>query len=241
MVWHIGCSGFYYRHWKEAFYPPGIPQRRWFEFYCRHFQTVELNGTFYKSPTVSGLKKWYDDSPQGFTFAVKAPRLITHYRQFNNTTNLLTDFYDTIANDLQQKLGTVLFQLPPRFAYSEERLQKILDNLNPTFNNVVEFRHSTWWQQRIFNQLASRHITFCGMSHPTLPDAVIQNADVLYYRLHGAEQLYASAYSKQDLVNFGKRINQTHAWQAYIYFNNDIGAAAIKNAQELIDIVNNHD
>ncbi|MBS7564964.1 DUF72 domain-containing protein [Mucilaginibacter sp. Bleaf8] len=237
MIWHIGCSGFYYRHWKEVFYPVGVPQRKWFDFYCQHFNTVELNGTFYKSPTVTGLKKWYDDSPQGFTFAVKAPRLITHYRQFNNTADLINEFYDTITNGLQHKLGTVLFQMPPRFAYTEERLHKLLNSLQPPFNNVIELRHSSWWQQPVYDQLSRHNITFCGMSHPTLPDTVIQNTDVLYYRFHGVEQLYASLYTTQELITFAEQVKSTSAQQAYIYFNNDIGASAIRNAKELIEIV----
>jgi uncharacterized protein YecE (DUF72 family) len=236
MIWHIGCSGFYYRHWKNVFYPDGLPQRKWFDFYCQHFDTVELNGTFYKSPTVTGLKKWYDDSPQGFTFAVKAPRLITHYRQFNNSVDLINEFYDTITNGLQSKLGAVLFQMPPRYTYSEERLQKILNCLQPPFTNVIELRHSSWWQQGVYDRLAERGIAFCGMSHPTLPDTVVQNTDTIYYRFHGVQQLYASAYSIDELAHFTEQVINTSAQKVYVYFNNDIGASAIKNAKELLQL-----
>ncbi|WP_158828006.1 DUF72 domain-containing protein [Mucilaginibacter lacusdianchii] len=237
MIWHIGCSGFYYRHWKSVFYPDGLPQRKWFEFYCQHFNTVELNGTFYKSPTVTGLKKWYDDSPRGFNFSVKAPRLITHYRQFNNSADLISEFYDTVANGLQDKLGAILFQMPPRYTYSEERLQKILTNLQAPLSNVIELRHPSWWQKSVYDRLAEQGITFCGMSHPTLPDAVVQNTDIIYYRFHGVQQLYASAYSLEELRLFAQQVKQTSAKQAYVYFNNDIGASAIRNAKDLLAII----
>jgi uncharacterized protein YecE (DUF72 family) len=237
MQWHIGCSGFYYRHWKEIFYPHKLPQRLWFNYYQQQYSTVELNGTFYKAPTAEGLRKWYLGSPAAFTFAVKAPRLITHYRQFNNSHELIRDFYDAIHNGLQEKLGAVLFQLPPKFSYTEERLERMLQNLEHNHINVLELRHNSWWQPHIYQRMAEQHVAFCGMSHPSLPDTVVQNTDTIYYRFHGNRQLYASKYTLDELTQFVHTVRQTQAKQVYVYFNNDIGGAAIENARELMEIV----
>ncbi|GAB2687721.1 DUF72 domain-containing protein [Mucilaginibacter koreensis] len=237
MQWHIGCSGFYYRHWKEIFYPHKLPQRLWFNYYQQHFSTVEINGTFYKAPTAESLRKWYQDSPPEFTFAVKAPRLITHYRQFNNSHELIRNFYDAVHSGLEEKLGAVLFQLPPSFSYSEERLNRILQNLEHNYINVLELRHESWWQYPVYQRLAEQNITFCGLSHPTLPDTVVQNTGMLYYRFHGNMQLYTSKYTLDELKRFVDCVIQTGAKQVFVYFNNDIGGAAVENAKELMKIV----
>ena len=236
MKWHIGCSGFYYKHWKGVFYPDKLPQTKWFPYYCEHFNTLELNNTFYSFPKVKSLSKWYTDSPTDFVFTVKAHRIITHYKQFHNTIDTVNELYHIVSDSLQEKLGPVLFQMPPKFAYTEERLERILTNLNPKFNNVVEMRHESWWKPEIYNELSKHQISFCGMSHPTLPNDVIQNTDTLYYRLHGNQQLYSSAYTTAELHKLDKKVKATDAKQAFIYFNNDIGASAIYNARELKDI-----
>src|SRR5436189_4790855 len=114
MQYYIGCSGFHNKDWKKEFYPAGLPQTKWFEYYCTRFNTLELNTTFYRFPRIEFLQKWYQKSPAGFIFSVKAPRLITHYKQFNETTDLLHDFYSTIREGLKEKLGAVLFQLPAK-------------------------------------------------------------------------------------------------------------------------------
>ena len=119
MEWQIGCSGFHYKHWKERFYPEGLPQKKWFDYYYQHFKTLELNVTFYRFPQLSFLQNWHANSPADFRFAVKAPRAITHYRKFINTVDFISSFYDTINNGLQQKLGPVLFQMPPNFQFDE--------------------------------------------------------------------------------------------------------------------------
>src|ERR1044072_6786414 len=93
--WWIGCSGFHYKHWVGKFYPGDLPQRKWFEFYCEHFDTLELNVTFYRFPQLSSLQSWYKRSPAKFQFAVKAPRAITHYKKFNDIERLISDFYST--------------------------------------------------------------------------------------------------------------------------------------------------
>jgi uncharacterized protein YecE (DUF72 family) len=233
----IGCSGFYYKHWKGVFYPEDLPQRNWFPFYCQYFNTLELNNTFYSFPKASSLQKWYDESPEHFVFTVKAHRVITHYKKFNNVIDRVNELYDVTGHVLKEKLGPVLFQLPPNFHYSDEHLQKMISNLDPAFTNVVEMRHESWWKPEVYQELAKYGITYCGMSHPTLPANVVANTETLYYRMHGNQQLYASAYSREELLQLRDKVKETNVKQAFIYFNNDIGASAIFNAKELKELV----
>ena len=238
MKWWIGCSGFYYNHWRNIFYPDDLPKTKWFDYYKERFNTLELNVTFYRFPQLSVFENWYQKSPRKFSFSVKAPRLITHYKQFNDTAEMMAGYYATIKEGLQDKLGSVLFQLPPRAAYTPERLEKILDTLDNSFNNVLEFRHPSWWNEEVYRILGKNKITFCGLSHPSLPDEVIQNTPVVYYRFHGTPELDKSPYDHIFLEKVSKEIEENKkVKQAFLYFNNDIDGSAIKNARELHDIV----
>jgi uncharacterized protein YecE (DUF72 family) len=235
MKWHIGCSGFHYKDWKIKFYPEGLPQKKWFDYYCEHFDTLELNVTFYRFPQLSFLQNWYQKSPEQFRFSVKAPKAITHFKQFHDSADMITSFYDTINDGLRDKLGPVLFQLPPRFSYDEDRLERIIKNLNRSFNNVVEFRHVSWWREDVYNALAAHRITFCGMSHPTLPDDVIQNTTSVYYRFHGVPDLYRSPYSKEFLQKVIDKVKHNgNTEECWFYFNNDFDAVGVQNAKEMI-------
>lgn len=240
--WRIGCSGFHYKHWRGIFYPDKLAQNKWFNFYCEHFNTLELNVTFYRFPRLSFLKTWYDKSPPKFSFAVKAPRLITHYKKFTGAEKFIADFYGTVAEGLKDKAGCILFQLSPRSAYTYERLQNIIANLDNSFNNVLEFRHESWWNAEVYKELAKHKITFCGMSHPLLPDEIIKNTPLLYYRMHGIPELYKSSYKKPTLKKIVNEIATSgKIKKAFIYFNNDVDASAVKNAKEMIKMVQNHD
>lgn len=239
MNWYIGCSGFHYKHWKDVFYPKGLAQRLWFTYYSEQFSTLELNVTFYRFPQVAFLKNWYSISPENFRFAVKAPRTITHYKQFHNCTAMLSDFYGIIVQGLEEKLGPVLFQMPPRFTYTEEKLARIIDSMDLAFRNVLEFRHPSWWQQSIFETLAKHHISFCGMSHPELPDSLIHTTNLLYYRFHGVPDLYRTLYSHAYLNNTVSTISQQpDLSEAWLYFNNDMEAHAPQNALEMLRLLN---
>ncbi|MBD0333582.1 MAG: DUF72 domain-containing protein, partial [Chitinophagaceae bacterium] len=124
--WHIGCSGFYYKEWKEIFYPKGLPQKQWFEYYCQHFSTLEINNTFYRFPELKALQSWYQRSPAHFLFSVKVPKVITHEQKFIGTEELLKQFYDVALQGLGEKLGPILFQLPPHLTYNAEKLHQII-------------------------------------------------------------------------------------------------------------------
>ena len=229
--WFVGCSGFYYKHWRSGFYPKDVPVRRWFEYYCTYFNTVELNVTFYRFPKLESLQSWYNRSPDDFKFTVKAWKGITHYKKFTNSKTATRDFYKVISDGLKEKLGTVLFQLPPSFRFSDENLARILDTLDPAFDNVIEFRHESWWNEDVVKKLKACHIAFCGISHPSLPDEVMKTSEVVYYRFHGVPQLYRSSYTipqMKAIADTIKKFRSVH--NVYIYFNNDIEVSAIQNA-----------
>ena len=230
----IGCSGFHNKDWKEKFYPAVLPQSRWFEYYCSKFNTLELNTTFYRFPRVESLKRWYAKSPENFVFSVKVPRLITHYKQLNDSARMLNDFYNSIREGLQDKLGAVLFQFPSRISYSEDFLSRIVETVDEDFLNVVEFRHASWWKSRVYSVLRTEGIIFCGISHPDLPGGIVRNNSTIYYRFHGLKKLYFSQYSKKDIDAFANTLAQESSVKTgYIYFNNTATLAAVRNAVQL--------
>lgn len=238
MEWHIGCSGFHYKDWRGKFYPEKMAIKNWFGYYCEHFKTIELNVTFYRFPQLSFLQNWYNKAPADFRFSVKAPKAITHFKQFHDTARMISDFYGTINDGLQEKLGPVLFQLPPRFSYNEERLDRIIKSLNPSFNNVTEFRHESWWRKDVYQTLAEHNITFCGQSHPLLPDDVIKNTPSVYYRFHGVPVLYRSPYSKDFLQKVVEAVKgDKKEREGWFYFNNDYDAVGVWNAKEMTEMI----
>ena len=226
-----GCSGFSYPEWKGMFYPEKLASRKWFEYYCEKFNTVELNTTFYRFPQVTHLKGWYDRSPRDFRFAVKAPRIITHYKRFNNAADEMQRFYDTVYEGLSDKLGSILFQLHPRMPYSEESLERILGTLHPDFTNVLEFRHTSWWRSDVLKALKQQGVVFCNISYPGLPEDIYRTARTVYYRFHGLPRLYYSDYDQDTLTEVHKAI---HAFrqvkEAYVYFNNTALGHAVNDA-----------
>jgi uncharacterized protein YecE (DUF72 family) len=233
MQWKIGCSGYHYPDWKRLFYPEDLPQRKWFEYYCTHFNTLELNATYYKFPRLEPMRRWHERSPAGFTFAVKAPRHITHFKKFRDAQQMLTDFNGTAREALAEKLGCVLFQFPSNFVYDEERLLRITEVLDASVKNVFEFRHESWWNEAVYAALRRSNVVFCGMSHPLLPDDVIVTADTLYYRFHGVPHLYTSQYESPRLEQVAQAMSSAGNGKALIYFNNTADGHAIANAKQL--------
>ena len=232
--WKIGCSGFAYKEWKEEFYPPKLAQKNWFNFYTQHFNTLELNVTFWRFPTLNSLTAWYEKAPEQFVFSAKVPRWITHFRKLHDSEKMLEDFYGLLKEGIKEKMGAVLFQMPPQFKYSEENLQRVISSANPDFQNVVEFRDESWWRPDVQILLSKNKITFCGVSFPKIiyDDAVI-NLPLAYYRFHGVPKLFYSEY-EEAFVN--KIIDQHAASKklktAYIYFNNTASVAALHNARQ---------
>lgn len=236
--WWIGCSGFHYKGWRGRFYPDGLPATRWFEYYCQFFNTVELNVTFYRFPRLNDLVTWYERSPAEFRFSVKAPRLITHFKKFKDAKREANDFYDTVARGLWDKLGAILFQIHPRIEFSDQNMERILATLDFGFQNVIEFRHESWWRADVAATLKEHNVTFCGISYPGLPDDVIKSASTMYYRFHGVPDLYLSSYSEAGLISVADKIRKVRGLEdVYCYFNNDIDVAAVANAAFLNKLI----
>ena len=237
MQWKIGCSGYQYAEWKGIFYPHGLSQQKWFEHYAKHFNSLELNTTFYRFPKIDFLKSWYKRSPEEFTFTVKAPRLITHYKRLKEAQDALKNFYDTVNEGLQEKLGFILFQFPSSFTFEEHRLERIISLLDHSKKNVVEFRHESWWMESVYKAFSERNISYCSISHPGLPDDVLKTSENVYYRFHGVPFLYSSKYKENELEKVAQSIqNLKGVKEAYVYFNNTAEAAAIQNAKQFQEL-----
>lgn len=237
--WHIGCSGFSYKEWKGEFYPKGLAQKDWLGYYAEHFNTLELNVTFYRFPTLVLLQNFYRKVPGDFSFSAKVPRTVTHLKKFTGTHGLMQDFYTLLQQGLGEKLGCVLFQLPPSTVYSEEALEGLISHTNPGFKNAVEFRHQSWWRDDVKTILAANNISFCGVSFPANPfDGAVLNTPVCYYRFHGVPVLFHSRYDEAFVEKIYNEINDDkRVTEAWIYFNNTASGAAIENANYLQTLI----
>jgi len=231
---HIGCSGWYYWHWKNCFYLNEMPRSEWFDHYASRFKTVELNAPFYSWPTIATVKTWIRQAGRRkFVYTVKVCELITHIKRFEGTAELVKDF-GYIADLLGERMGCFLFQLPPSYHYTPERLNNIVTQLDTSRRNVVEFRHSSWWNEDVYTAFRNAGIIFCSCSGPKLPDELVKTTDEIYIRFHGIKQWYRHDYSKEELAEWVKRIHDSGATRVWAYFNNDRDCYAIKNARELL-------
>jgi uncharacterized protein YecE (DUF72 family) len=231
---HVGCSGWFYWHWRGAFYPAGLPTKDWFAHYSQRFKTVELNAPFYSWPTVAAVQAWLRQiGRRKFIYTVKASELITHIKRFAGTKTLVRDF-GHIADLLGPRMGCFLFQLPPSFHYSRARLDRIVAQLHPTRRNVVEFRHRSWWNGHVIDAFRAARVIFCSCSGPRLPEVLVKTADDVYIRFHGRNQWYRHDYTPAELGEWTERIQASGAARVWAYFNNDRNGYAIKNARELL-------
>ena len=228
-----GCSGFYNKHWKGIFYPEKLASKDWFTHYAQQLPTLELNNTFYQFPTEARLKTWYNKCPDDFVFSVKAHKSITHSHRFKNCEAQVNDFYDVCEKGLKDKLACVLFQLPPSIQYSDEKLEEILSYMKQGFKNVIEFRHQTWWNKKVYDRLAASDITFVSVNHPKLATDLITNTTTAYVRLHGNPDMFYSNYETEMLKDLHQQIEDSKQLkEAFVYFNNTAGDAGILNAVE---------
>ena len=229
----IGCSGWFYWHWRGGFYPADLPTSRWFPHYAGRFKTVELNAPFYSWPTVATVESWMRQAGRRqFVYTVKVCELITHVKRFAGTKTLVCDF-GLIADLLGSRMGCFLFQLPPSFRYTSARLNRILGQLDPRRRNVVEFWHKSWWNEAVYEAFRETGTIFCSCSGPRLPDELIKTADDIYIRFHGLKNWYRHDYSTAELAAWAKRIEESRASTVWVYFNNDRDGYAIKNARVL--------
>jgi uncharacterized protein YecE (DUF72 family) len=228
---HIGCSGWFYWHWRNIFYPDSMPTSAWFNHYAGRFKTVELNAPFYSWPTVNTVNTWRKQAGRRrFVYTVKVSELITHTRRFEDCAELIKDF-GYIADLLGPYMGCFLFQCPPSERYSPEKLRLILSQLDPCRRNVVEFRHASWWKDEVFSAFRETGTIFCSCSGPRLPDTLVKTADEIYVRFHGTRQWYRHDYTKEELAIWASRIRESVPTQVWAYFNNDRDGYAIKNAR----------
>ncbi|WP_299227950.1 DUF72 domain-containing protein [Sulfurihydrogenibium sp.] len=234
---YIGCSGFFYYGWKGRFYPLDLKPNQWFTYYATKFKTVEINSTFYNFPKKISIKRFYKISPEDFKFSVKVNKAITHIKRFNDVQKDLNEFYEIVSQNLEEKLGVFLFQLPPSFKYSEDNLEKILSQIDKRYKNAIEFRHKSWWNQEVYDAFRKENLIFCSISAPKLPEKLIQTSTDLYIRFHG-KVWYNYQYSKDELISWAEKIKNLEYENSFIYFNNDYNAYAPKNALELIELLN---
>ncbi len=232
----IGTSGWTYPHWKDIFYPLTCPKSRWLEYYTKHFDTVELNATFYRLPKAKTFEGWNRRTPDLFLWAVKASKYITHTRRLTEPAEPLERFY-SVASALREKLGPILFQLPPSLPFDEERFAGFCECLSPSHRHALEVRHPSWINDRLFAILEAHNMAFCiSDTAGRYPFHEAVTADFIYIRLHGSKQLYASDYTETELQTWARKIRK---WgrDTYLYFDNDFEGHAVKNAKRLKEIL----
>ncbi len=236
MQYYVGTSGWHYDHWRHRFYPQGLTKAKWLEFYARHFTTVELNNSFYRLPSEAAFANWHHSSPPGFTFAVKVSRFITHIKRLKDSEQPVATFLDR-AGGLGEKLGPLLYQLPPNMPRDDERLASFLSILPEGLRHVVEFRHQSWLEEGVFQILRNYNTGLCVFDMPGLCCPVLATADFAYIRLHGSTGLYWSCYSDDELADWARKLAglATKLKAVYVYFNNDAEAFAVRNAVTLRD------
>ena len=261
----IGTSGWTYKDWQGLFYPKDLSQRKWLEYYGRHFKTVEVNSTFYRQMKPETFKNWAETVPQDFVFAVKVSRFITHIKRLKDCREPAKVMIESFSG-LGQKLGPVLFQLPPRFKADSERLEDFLVhcsqlivhskrksmNREPrTVNRIAfEFRDQSWFDESIYKILrkynAALVIAESGSFWPSSaeasegkPSEEVITADFVYIRFHGEGGSYASKYTDKELESWANRIRKwrKRGLDVYAYFNNDVAGFAIENAKTLISLI----
>ncbi|OGP91664.1 MAG: hypothetical protein A2156_15295 [Deltaproteobacteria bacterium RBG_16_48_10] len=236
----IGTSGYNYPHWWNGiFYPAGLPQRKWLEFYAEHFDTVELNVSFYRLPAKEVFKNWSKRTPRHFSFGLKGSRFITHIKRLKECREPLSLLMEH-ASPLKEKLGAVLWQLPPRFRFQKERLEEfcvLLSTLprSKSLRHAFEFRDESWFCREAIQILEEFKFALCVAHGSGLPYLETVTSEFIYLRLHGGETLYGSNYSDQELREWAVKIQ---GWEkggktVFVYFNNDAYGFAIKNALTL--------
>jgi len=234
---HIGTSGWHYNHWRGHFYPQKLPAVKMLEFYMARLDTVELNNSFYKLPSVECFENWRHATPSGFCFAVKASRFLTHNKKLKDPENALQNFLPR-AEALEEKLGPILFQLPPRWRVNVERLEQFLQVLPRRHRYAFEFREPSWNTAAVYATLRRYNAAYCIFELDRFVSPLEITADFAYVRLHGPGGKYQGCYSRQKLRQWAKRVAAWSKLRAiYIYFDNDQAGYAAQNALQLKRLV----
>lgn len=231
---HIGTSGWSYVHWKGPFYPADLPNRALLERYAEHFDTAEINSSFYRLPGENTLEGWRATVPRGFEFAVKASRYITHQKKLKDPDSSTPKLFERIAK-LGSTLGPVLFQLPPRWSFNERRLAEFLDALPQSQRYAFEFRDERWINDRSLTLLAEHGAAFCIYELDGFVAPAEVTAEFVYLRLHGPKGPYEGSYDTRTLRRWAHTIMQWRdaGLSVYCYFDNDENGYAPLNASTL--------
>jgi uncharacterized protein YecE (DUF72 family) len=235
---HVGCSGWVYKHWRGLFYPEGLPQKRWFERYAEEFDTVEINASFYRLPLASTFDGWREKAPPGFRYAVKVNRFITHLKKLKDCEEALADFVQ-LARRLQEKLGPLLYQLPPSLKRDLDRLEAFLKLVPKDLSNVFEFRNKDWYVPETYALLERYGAALCAHDMPGSATERIAVGPIAYIRFHGGEGKYWGRYSDEGLLSWTDWIaeQRREGRSVWCYFNNDIHGHAIEDARTLRSMV----
>jgi uncharacterized protein YecE (DUF72 family) len=246
----IGCSGWIYKDWAKRFYPDDLPATGKLKYYSEHFKTVEINNSFYRLPTEEAFKNWRAQVPANFVFAVKLSRFLTHIKRLkpDDQTNEGVDRFCSRARHLKANLGVVLVQLPASFRASEEKVVNLSEQFKRAekkykmkFPLAFEFRHESWFTDKVFALLSKYNIASVINSSPRTkwPYSCRFSADFAYIRFHGSKRLYSSSYSDSELDAWADFIKSQakDCRVVYCYFNNDKSARAVENAKYLQSIL----
>lgn len=233
----IGCSGFNYEEWKGDFYPEDLPEKKWLEYYADHFDTVEINNTFYHLPMEKTIDNWHERTPGHFMFTLKGSRFITHQKKLNDVGEAVKNFYE-LASRLKGKLGCILWQLPGNQHKDVPKLKSFSKALSSEFRNAIEFRHNSWFDQEVYDVLRKNEVAFCMISAPgDLKEDTVKTARFAYVRFHGKNDWYKYHYSEEELKKWSEKLREMKARQIYAYFNNDYNANAPDNAGKLAELM----
>jgi uncharacterized protein YecE (DUF72 family) len=226
----IGCSGWQYRHWRGDFYPDTVPLSRWLEYYASHFDTVEINNSFYRLPEAATFEAWHSRVPPPFVFAVKASRYLTHMKKLNDPEPAIDRLFSRVTC-LGRSLGPVLYQLPPRWPVNLPRLQTFLAALPPAHTHVIEFRDPSWYSAEVFAALQMHNVSLCLHDMEGSATGLHRVGPIIYLRCHGPAK-YQGGYSDRRLAELAEwcAAHTNNGTPLYAYFNNDIGGHAPRDA-----------
>lgn len=235
----IGTSGWSYDHWEGPFYPADLAQGERLAHYREHFDTVEINNTFYQVPEEGTFRTWLDEVSADFEFAVKANRYITHMKKLKDPREPLENFFQGITR-LRENLGPILFQLPPNWHYNHGRLEEFLEALPAGRRYTFEFRDPEWINARSLRLLEGHGAAFCIYDYEGRTSPKHITANFVYIRLHGpTETAYEGRYTTVDLAGWAGAVS---GWlesgkDVYCYFDNDYRGYAVENALELVSML----
>jgi len=234
----IGCSGWQYKHWREIFYPKGLAQTRWFAFYAEHFDTVEINSSFYHLPKASTFEKWRAQAQDGFVYAVKANRFITQAKKLLDCEEPLERMMSSVRH-LGDRLGPILYQLPPSLKLDVGRLEAFLKLIPKDLTNVFEFRNKSWYVPETYALLDRFGASLCLHDMRGSATERVAVGPATYIRFHGGKGKYWGRYSDEGLLSWTDWIvDQARSGRAvWCYFNNDMFGHALDDAQTLRSMI----